>query len=81
MSKIAFVIGAGVGYVLGTRAGREQYEKLVAQARDVLADPTVREVTDTARAGARRLVNQGRTLVRDTTNKVSGQLVGSSPGE
>jgi len=30
-----FVAGAGVGYVLGTRAGREQYERIKAQAKKV----------------------------------------------
>lgn len=26
--KVAFVLGAAVGYVLGTRAGRERYEQI-----------------------------------------------------
>lgn len=30
--KIAFVVGAAVGYVVGTRAGREQFEKIKAGA-------------------------------------------------
>lgn len=57
--------------MLGTRAGREQYDKMVAHARDLLDDPTVREVTDTAKAGARRLLAEGRTVVSDTTSKVA----------
>ncbi|MEB4615044.1 YtxH domain-containing protein [Leucobacter sp. M11] len=30
--KIAFVLGAGLGYVLGSRAGRERYEQIKAGA-------------------------------------------------
>ena len=30
--KVGLVIGLGIGYVLGTRAGRERYEQIKAQA-------------------------------------------------
>ena len=33
--KIAFVLGAAVGYVLGTRAGRERYEQIKRGAQAV----------------------------------------------
>lgn len=39
--KAAFVLGAGVGYVLGTRAGREQYERIARGARAVWGHPIV----------------------------------------
>lgn len=40
-TKAAFLIGGAVGYVLGTRAGREQFEKIRSQARKVWEDPRV----------------------------------------
>lgn len=33
--KILFIAGLGVGYVLGTRAGRERYEQIKAAAARV----------------------------------------------
>lgn len=33
--KAGLLIGIGVGYVLGARAGRESYERLMAQGRKV----------------------------------------------
>lgn len=39
--KAGFVLGAGVGYVLGTRAGRQQYERIVRGARAVWDHPIV----------------------------------------
>lgn len=33
--KVAFVVGAAVGYVLGTRAGRERYEQIKRGAQSV----------------------------------------------
>jgi len=34
--KAGLVIGIGIGYVLGARAGRESYERLMAQGRKVM---------------------------------------------
>ncbi len=41
--KAAFLIGGAVGYVLGTRAGREQFEKIRVQAKKLWEDPRVQE--------------------------------------
>jgi hypothetical protein len=43
MKKIALLIAAGVGYVLGTKAGRERYEQIRGAARKVADDPRVQE--------------------------------------
>jgi hypothetical protein len=41
--KILFLFGLAVGYVLGTRAGRERYEQIKAGAEKVWADPRVQK--------------------------------------
>jgi hypothetical protein len=41
--KILLVVGFGVGYVLGTRAGREKYDELVARVQKVWNDPRVQK--------------------------------------
>jgi hypothetical protein len=41
--KILFMVGLGVGYVLGTRAGREKYDELVARVQKVWNDPRVQK--------------------------------------
>lgn len=46
-SKILFVFGLAVGYVLGTRAGRERYEQIKAGAEKVWMDPRVQEQVHT----------------------------------
>jgi hypothetical protein len=65
IKKWIFVAGAGVGYVLGTRAGRQKYDAMVTKAREVLDRPDVQEVTQVVRAEANRLYDEGRQLVRD----------------
>ncbi|MFV0319712.1 MAG: YtxH domain-containing protein [Microbacterium sp.] len=54
--KVGLVIGLGIGYVLGTRAGRERYEQIKAQAIKLWElDPVqqrVGQVTDFAKSTA-----------------------------
>jgi len=76
MKKLPLVIGLGVGYVLGTRAGRGQYEKIksvtttVWQSRPMeglrtKADETVGEMT---RMQATKLTDQVADLVKGKIN-------------
>lgn len=44
--KILFVAGLGLGYLLGTRAGREKYDELKAAALKVWNDPRVQKQVD-----------------------------------
>lgn len=41
--KTAFLVGGVIGYVLGTRAGREQFERIAGRARRAWEDPRVQE--------------------------------------
>lgn len=60
--KVGLVIGLGIGYVLGTRAGRERYEQIKAQAQKVWnLDPVqeqVGKVKDFAKSTAMALPSQ-----------------------
>lgn len=47
--KILFVVGLGVGYVLGTRAGRERYEQIRKGAEKIWNTPAVQETVGTAK--------------------------------
>ena len=50
MKKLWFLAGIGIGFVLGSRAGRAPYERLRQNAQDLSARPevkdTVASVTD-----------------------------------
>lgn len=43
MRIFTFLAGAAVGYVLGARAGREQYDQLRGKAQDLWNDPRTQE--------------------------------------
>jgi hypothetical protein len=48
MRKLTILIAGGVGYVLGSRAGRERYEQIKGLATKVRDDPRVQEKTQQA---------------------------------
>jgi hypothetical protein len=69
---MTFLLGIAVGYVLGSRAGRERYEQIVRTAERVKANPTVQEAAGMVQAQTTRLMNTGRDVVRSTMNDKLG---------
>ena len=76
--KILFVAGLGLGYIFGTRAGREKYEQLKTTALKVWNDPRLQKqvdavedfVKDKAPEVAEFVTDNAKSLV----NKVSGKV-------
>lgn len=60
-NKLVFGLGAAAGYLLGTRAGRQQYERLREQAQDLWSSPKVQEQVEHAKQVAKEQV----PVVRD----------------
>jgi hypothetical protein len=58
--KLMFVAGAAVGFVLGSRAGRERYEELSSAAQKILSNPSVQEAGGAAKAQATKLYESGK---------------------
>ena len=58
--KLMFITGLAAGFVLGSRAGREKYEEIAANAKKVWEHPTVQEATGVAQAQASRLYTEGK---------------------
>ncbi|MBL3700070.1 YtxH domain-containing protein [Leucobacter luti] len=56
--KIAFVLGAAVGYVLGTRAGRERYEQIKRGAQTVWNTEPVQRGVGVVRTAAQGRVDE-----------------------
>jgi hypothetical protein len=64
-----FLGGLGVGYLLGTRAGRERFDQIVSTARRFWESPTVQEAAGLVQAQATKLYEQGRQVVGDTLHR------------
>lgn len=73
--KLYFLAGLAVGYVLGTRAGRERYEELKAQAARVAEDPKVRAVAEEAREKATEVAAAGVEKVKEDHPGAQGSEV------
>ena len=65
MKKIPLLAAAAVGYVLGTRAGRERYEQIKSGARKVARDPRVQEVTHKAQDAVTHQATHAAELAKD----------------
>jgi hypothetical protein len=61
--KIVFLAGLGIGYVLGSRAGRQRYEQIVQASRKFAENPKVQETADLIQAKTGTLVNTAKDLV------------------
>jgi hypothetical protein len=62
--RTGLVIGLGVGYVLGARAGRERYEQLKRAAERIAANPRLQAAAAAADRGIEGLrVAAGNGLV------------------
>jgi hypothetical protein len=48
MKKTSLLIGVAIGYVLGSRAGRERYEQIKSGAAKVAQNPTVQDAVGKA---------------------------------
>ena len=74
--KILFLAGLGIGYVLGTRAGRERYESLKKSAAKLWNDPRVQKQVDTAEAFVKDKAPDVAEFALDGAKKVVAQVTG-----
>ena len=72
MGKLTLLAGGAVGYVLGTRAGRERFEQIKSQAQTLWEHPKVQEQASKVQGVAKRKSSE----VQD---KVSSSSSSSSP--
>lgn len=77
MGKLGFILGVGVGYVLGARAGRERYDQIERQARRVWRDPRVQKAKDQAGDIAQEKGAQVQGKVQEKISEVKSDKSGS----
>ena len=83
--KATFLAGLAVGFIVGTRAGRERYEQMVKLARKTAENPTVQKATHAAGQKAADLGKAAKDkaatrvpklteTAKNSASKVRGQL-------
>lgn len=78
--KILFLAGLGVGYVLGTRAGRQRYEQIKAAASNLWQQPMVQRSVDDVQEFVKDKAPEVAEFVADGAKKVVAQVAGRSGG-
>lgn len=66
-NKIVLATGMAVGYVLGSRSGRESYEKLKTKANELWKDPKVQDK-----------VSKTTQTIKNKAPEVKGQASGAA---
>lgn len=72
--KSGLLIGLGVGYVLGTKAGRERYEELKASWDQFMGKPAVQSVVTRGREVAEAGTQAGIRAVDKAADKAAGTV-------
>ena len=83
MSKISFLAGVGVGYVLGARAGRQRYEQIKSGAQGVWNNPKVQETVTHGKDFAAQHAPEVQHRIVETATHAAHKVtekVGSSNG-
>lgn len=63
--KLAFVLGAGIGYVVGTRAGRQQFDRIKGWASDAWHDPWVQSTVEDLESSAVQFAKDQGAALKD----------------
>ena len=75
-------IAAGIGYVLGTKAGRARFEEIRARATDLAHSPKVQEtvsnLSETVKQSAHKLPDPVADVVTAVADSVKGST--TAPG-
>jgi phage terminase large subunit-like protein len=72
--KAMFVAGLVVGFIAGTRAGRERYDQMVRLARQAAGSPQMQKATakttDLAKAAAPKLVDAAKQAGQQAADRL-----------
>ncbi|MDC4232429.1 YtxH domain-containing protein [Actinomyces sp. B33] len=79
-TKFGIALGLAAGYVLGTRAGREQYDRIRSAASRVRRAPLVSQPLDRAGEKVSDIVRiQGEKVTDKVADAVKERLFGAPP--
>ncbi|WP_454041797.1 YtxH domain-containing protein [Cellulosimicrobium sp. Marseille-Q8652] len=76
-SKIALVVGIGIGYVLGTRAGRERFEEIKGKAKDLWQSEDVQSAVHTAQDKVTTVAKEQGAKLADVAKEQGGKVAGA----
>ena len=79
MKKFIFLAGLGIGFVIGSRAGRGPYESLERTARQVAEDPEVQRRAAQAKDTATKVAQDTAATVKEKAPEVASTVKEKAP--
>ncbi len=79
LGRLGLAIGAAVGYVLGTRDGRERYDQMVAAAKQLGERPEVKRIVEQAPGAIDAKVGQVAEKAADKLGEARERMVQGKP--
>lgn len=81
MRKLTVLVAGGIGYVLGTRAGRERYEQIRGLAQQVKDNPKVQAKAHQAADAAREHAPVVKDKLTDAAGTAASKVKHSSSSD
>jgi hypothetical protein len=72
--RTGLLVGFGVGYVLGSKAGRERYEDIRRAWNAFTGNPTVQRAVATGKDAAETGARKGLSVVQQGVDKATGAI-------
>ena len=79
--RLGLLVGFGVGYVLGAKAGRERYEQIRQQWNALTGSPKFQELTERSKEVAGEAGRKSLHAVQQGVEKASGTVKGRLRGK
>ena len=80
MKKLSILVIGAVGYVLGSRAGRERYEQIKRQAQKTWNRPVVQGAVDDVEQAVRAKASDVGSRVADAASDAGSKVVNKVTG-
>jgi hypothetical protein len=72
--RTGVLVGFGIGYVLGSKAGRERYEEIRRAWSGFTGSPTVQRAVATGKEAAETGARKGLSVVQQGVDKATGAI-------
>jgi hypothetical protein len=80
LGRLGLAVGGAVGYVLGTRAGRERYDQMVAAAKQLGERPEVKRVVEQAPDTVGQVAGKAADRLGQARERMGPEKPAASPG-
>ncbi|CAN5790558.1 hypothetical protein BH23ACT12_BH23ACT12_20320 [soil metagenome] len=78
--KTGAIIGFGVGYMQGAKAGRQRYEQIQLKIKKVSESPTVKKAIEPMKPMVNAKLESGKEMMGSVMSRAAGVRSGSSTG-